>query len=131
MSADNRRDGPVLIELDDDGPSPADAPPVAEPFEAPSGQAMQTVAALTAQGPNRLARWFWRLLGAIVLFFGSVALWDWVTALVARNEVLGWAALGLVGLFLAVCVAIITRELAALARLSRIEGFHAEAARVS
>ena len=116
MTQSDRRDGPVLIELDDTGPSPADVPPVAEPSEAPTGQAMQTVAALTARGPSALARWFWRLLATLIVFFASVALWDWVTSLVARNEVLGWAALGLVGVFLAVCGAIITRVLAALAR---------------
>lgn len=132
MTSTDPRDGPVLIELGDEpGPSPADAPPVAEPTAAPTGQAMQTVAALTAEGPSTLARWFWRLLGAIIVFFGSVALWDWVTALITRNEVLGWVALGLVGLFLFVCVAIIIRELAALARLNRIEVLHADAARVT
>ena len=132
MTAKDLRDGPVLIELDDrPGPSPADAPPVSDPVAAPSGQAMQTVAALATRGPSALTRWFWRLLFAIVVFFGSVALWDWVTGIIASNQILGWVALGLVALFLIVCAGIIIRELAALARLGRIEGLHAEAARVS
>ncbi len=125
-----KRDGPVLIELDDSGPSPADAPPVSEPEGAPTGQAMQTMAALTARGPSRLARWFWQLLLAVVLFFGSLAAWDAVTGLVERNVYLGWAALGLLGLFLAVCLAILVRELAALSRLKRIDVLHGEAERV-
>ncbi|SMX23199.1 YcjF family protein [Boseongicola aestuarii] len=125
-----KRDGPVLIELDDSGPSPADAPPVSEPEGAPTGQAMQTMAALTARGPSRLARWFWQLLLAVVLFFGSLAAWDAVTGLVERNVYLGWAALGLLGLFLAVCLAILVRELAALSRLKRIDLLHGEAERV-
>ena len=125
------RDGPVLIELDESGPSPADAPPVSEPEAAPSGQAMQTMAALAARRPSRLVRWFWQLLGAGVVFFGSVAAWDAVTGLVARNVYLGWAALGLLGLFVAVCLAILIREWAALARLQKIESLHVEADRVA
>ena len=126
----SKRDGPVLIELEDSGPSPADAPPVSEPEAAPTGQAMQTMAALTARGPSRLARWFWQLLLAVVLFFGSVAAWDAVTGLVERNVYLGWAALGLLGLFVTVCFAILVRELAALSRLKRIDVLHGEAERV-
>ncbi|MXQ09331.1 TIGR01620 family protein [Alphaproteobacteria bacterium GH1-50] len=128
---DNRRDGPVLIELDDaPRPSPAEAPPIEDDGTRPTGQAMHTVAAIAARRPSRLTRWFWQLLTAVVVFFVSVALWDWVTSLVQRNEVLGWAALGLVGLFLAVCLAIILREAAALTRLKRIEHLHIEAERV-
>ena len=125
------RDSPVLIELDESGPSPADAPPISEPDGAPTGQAMQTVAALTTRGPSRLVRWFWQLLGAVIVFFASVAAWDTVTGLVERNVYLGWAALGLLGLFVAVCLAIVIREWAALARLQKIEGLHAEAERVA
>lgn len=125
------RDGPVLIELDDTGPSPADAPPIADAGVAPTGQAMQTVATLAARRPSRLAAWFWRLLGAVVIFFASVAAWDFVTGLVARNTYLGWAAIGLLGLFLLVCLAIVVREWAALARLARIEHLHEEAERVA
>ncbi len=131
MNDGEKRDGPVLIELDDGTtPNPADAAPISENDAAPSGQAMQTIAALAARPPSRLARWFWRLLGAIVVFFGTMALWDWTAALVARNTMLGWIAIGLVGLFLAVCLAILVREAAALRRLARIEDLHAEAARV-
>ncbi len=126
-----RRDGPILIEIDDTGPSPADVPPVSD-TDLPSGQAMQAMAALTTRRPSRLARWFWQLLAAIVVFFASVAAWDFVTGLVVvvRNETLGWVAIGLLGLFALVCLAIVVREWAALARLSRIEHLHEDAARV-
>ncbi len=128
-----RRDGPFLIELDatDSGPSPSQAPPVADHGDAPSGQAMQTMATLAAGRTSRLAAWFWRLLGSVIVFFASVAAWDFVTGLLARNEILGFIALGLVGMFAFVCLAILVRELAALARLARIEGLHEEAARVA
>lgn len=124
------RDGPVLIELDDSGPSPADVPAVTG-GDQPSGQAMATMAALASRRPSRLSAWFWRLLGAVVVFFASVAAWGFVTDLIARNEILGWVATGLLGLFLLVCLAILVREWAALARLARIEHLHVEAMRVS
>ena len=127
-----KKEGPVLIELEDvsPGPSPADAPPISD-MGAPTGQAMQTMATLATRPRSRLAAWFWRLLGAVILFFVSVSAWDFVAGLVARNVWLGWAAIGLVALFLAVCLAIIVKEWAALARLARIERLHDEAARVA
>lgn len=124
------RDGPVLIEIDEAGPSPAEAPPVSDKT-LPTGQAMQAAATLAARRPSRLARWFWRLLGAVITFFVSVAAWDFVTSLVQRNVYLGWAALVLIGLFVLVCLAILIKEWAALARLARIEHLHGEAARVT
>ena len=126
----DRNDGPVLIELDETGPSPAEAPPIGDEDRAPTGQAMQTMATLAASRRSRLAIWFWRLLVTVVLFFASVAAWDFVNGLLARNEILGMTALGLLGLFALVCLAILIREWAALARLARIESLHVEADRV-
>lgn len=127
------RNGPVLIELDDEaaGPSPAEAAPIRDAEGAPSGQAMQTMAALAARRPSFLGRWFWRLLAALLTFALSLWAWDFVTGLVARNPILGYIALGLTGLFLLTCIAIILREWAAIARLSRLDAIHtaAEAAK--
>ncbi len=124
------RDGPVLIEIDDTGPSPADAPPIDEDTGVPTGQAMQTMAAIAARRPSALMRWFWRLLGSVVLFLASVSLWDWISGLVIRNPILGWAAIALLGAFVLVCLAIILREWAALTRLKKIDALHIEADRV-
>ena len=123
-------DRPVLIDLDGRKPevSPADAPPVAELSEAPSGQAMQTLATLAAQPRSRLAAWFWRSLLALVLFLAGVAAWDFLSGLVSRSPVLAAMAIVLFGGFLLVCLAIILREVGALARLRRMDQFHAEAA---
>jgi len=130
MNVDDQK--PVLIDLDGEtGPSPADAPVVTDLSAAPTGQAMQTMATLAARPGSALARWFWRLLGAVVVFIISVSVWDFVTGLVARSQMLGWVAMALLGLFAVVCLAIFTRELAALARLSRVERLHDEAARVA
>lgn len=123
--------GPVLFDLEDDAeaPSPAEAPPVLDNL--PQGQAMQTMAVLAGRKPSVLVRWFWRLLGVILTFALSLWAWDFVTGLIARNPVLGYLALGLTGLFLSVCLAIVIREWAALARLGRLDKIHqaAEAAR--
>ena len=127
MSQDN---GPVLIEIEEGGtaPSPADAPAIAEVEAAPSGQAMQTMAALTARRGSALVSWFWRLALAVVVFFASVAAWDFLTALIARSPLLGMIAAGLLGVFVLVCLALVVRELAAMARLRRVEKLQSEAA---
>ena len=117
--------GPVLIELEADVPAPsvAEAPPVPETtLSIPQGDAMQAAARLAARKPSRLLRWLFGLgvasLGAIL----SVAAWDFVTGLVSRNPVLGWGIAALLGAFLCVLAVICLRELAALGRLSKVDG---------
>lgn len=139
--------GPILIDLDGDAgaggvaeaPTPATAPAVpdegggAGPGDAGAtgaGTAMQQAAALAARRPSPLARWFWSLLAAITGLVLSVAAWDFVTGLMARAPLLGWLALGLVGLFCAVLFGIALRELAAFNRLARLDAIHVAATRV-
>ena len=86
----DQRDGPVLIEIDEAGPSPSDVPPVMDDPAMPTGQAMQTMAALAARRPSVLVRWFWRLLVAVIVFFASVAAYDFV---VGASEPSGLRAL--------------------------------------
>ena len=119
---------PVLVELDEDVEvTPADAPPV--PDDLPQGAAMQSVAALAARRPSRLARWFWTLLVATIGFFVSLAAWNAITALLAQNPILGMAALLLLGAFVLVALIIALRELAAISRLGRIDRLRAGAER--
>ncbi len=121
---------PVLIDLEDEMPSVsvADAPPVPETAEPlPDGQAMQRAAQLAARKPSRLLRWFFGLGTALVSAVASVAAWDLVTGLVARNSVLGWGVAGLFGAFLVVLLLICLRELAALGRLTRVDGLRRDA----
>ena len=125
--------GPVLIDLDDGKPAPsvADAPPVPDAdgtAEAPRGQAMQLAARLAARRSSRLVRWFWGLLTALVGAVVSVAAWDFVTGLLDRSPVLGLAISVLLAAFLLVLLALALRELAALSRLSRIDGLRHAAA---
>lgn len=115
--------GPVLIEIDDAPAQVADAPPVPDlGMAAPDGQAMQIAARLAARKPSRLTRWFWALLAMLLGAVVSLAAWDYVTALLLRNPFLGWGVTGLIGAFLLVLLAIALREMAAFARLSRIDG---------
>lgn len=115
--------GPILIEIDDSAsaPGPDTAPPVPEPPTAPQGQAMQTVAVLAARRPSRLVRWFWSVLLMLLGVVVSVAAWDFVTGLMARAPVLGWAVTGLMVVLGLVMLAIALRELAAFSRLKRID----------
>ncbi|WP_299688416.1 TIGR01620 family protein [uncultured Tateyamaria sp.] len=120
--------GPVLIELDDTHtPSVADAPPVPDPV-APRGAAMQAAAQVASRRPSRLARWLWGVVAALLVAVLSTAAWDFVTAWIARQPVLGWAFAGLFGLLIAVLLIIALRELAALRRLTRIDGLRRAAA---
>ena len=115
--------GPVLIDLDDK-PSvnvaeAAPVPDVAAPL--PEGQAMQVAARLGARRPSRLSRWFWGLLAAFLGAVVSVAAWDFVTGMVARSPVLGWAVTGIGAALLLVAIVMIFKELAGFARLRRVD----------
>ena len=122
-----RRDGPVLIEIDAPGAeTPATAPPVPDPDPVlPEPRAMQLAATLAARKPSRLARWFWGLAGALVSFLASVAAWQFVTGLLASQPLLGLIATALILAFVAVLLVIALRELAAFARLRRVDTLHA------
>lgn len=117
--------GPILIDLEDaaEVAGPEAAAPVPElglPLEARQ-TGLQTAATWAGRKPSRLGRW---ILGLLVSFLGALAglaAWDAVVSLIARVPVLGYgvAAIG-VALLLAVVLAVIG-ELAALARLGRVE----------
>ncbi|WP_299643905.1 TIGR01620 family protein [uncultured Ruegeria sp.] len=115
--------GPVLIDLEMDEPAAdvAKAPPVPDIGQL-QGQAMQSAARLAARKPSALARWFWGLALAVVGAAISVAAWDFATSLVARTPVLGWIVTGLIAALVLVALMIAIRELAALGRLSRVDG---------
>ncbi|RKF13603.1 TIGR01620 family protein [Roseovarius spongiae] len=121
--------GPVLFDLDTAEPaaaSPAEAPPVPDPEEgaAPDGRAMQAAIALAARRPSRLTRWFWALLLTLLGVAVSVAAWEFVTGLIARMPLLGYAVTVLTAMFVAVLIAIALRELATFSRLKRIDALH-------
>ena len=123
--------GPVLFEIEDDAqdaPSVAEAPPVPDiSAPPPQGQAMQIAARLAARKPSKLVRLFWWLATALVGAMVSLAAWNFMTDLVARNPLVGWAMTALLGAFLLVLALMCLREMAAFGRLSRLDGLRHDA----
>ncbi len=119
---------PVLIDLEGQAPAsgPDQAPPVpgAEMLPPPEGRAMQTLALLARKKPSYLARLFWGLLAAFIAAMVFVAAWDFVTGLYERSPVLGSVMITVAGLLALVLLAIGLREMAAFARLSRIDSLN-------
>lgn len=145
MSNNNAPKGPVLFELEEDTPdkkpptpiakeapevplTPATAPVVPDVVgSAPTGQAMQTLVQLGARKPSKLGRFFWSVLVTLLGFMASVAAWGFVEGLIARSPILGYVALGLVGLFVVALALVALREWLALIRLGRLDGFRLRA----
>lgn len=124
------RKGPVLIDLDGDvAPPVSDAPPVPDTdLPAPGGAAMQMAARTVARKPSRLGRVFWAVAGALLTAVISAAAFDFVTAWIDRAPVVGWAFTGLFAAFVLILLVVALRELAALNRLTRIDGLRHAAA---
>ncbi|MEC7300339.1 MAG: TIGR01620 family protein [Pseudomonadota bacterium] len=124
--SEGKRRGPVMIDLEDtraDTPevNPAEAPPVPDAPGAlsgplPEGRAMQMAATLAGRRPSRLARWFWGLLATLV---GAVR-----SGRRGESRWLGWVVTALIAAFGLVCLAIVVKEAAAFARLSRMDRLH-------
>ena len=115
---------PFLEEIAE-GADPGAAPPV--PDVLPEGQAMQAVAALTqtrGSGVTRFALWAFSALFSFAL---SVAAYDFVTGLMARNAVLGWVAFALVVVAVAAGLVLALREWGAFLRLKRLDGLRGQA----
>jgi putative membrane protein len=66
-------------------------------------------------------------LGALVGLIASLWLYDWVLQLLARDDWIGWAAVGLLGLVILALVMIILREAGGLLRLGRLGKIRHEA----
>jgi len=82
--------------------------------------------------PNleRGLRWvsiFLGALGGLVSLIASLWLYDWVLQLLARDDWIGWAAVGLLGLVLFALLMIILREAMGLLRLGRLGRIRHEA----
>jgi len=111
---------PFVQEIDD-AIDPGAAPPV--PDALPEGQAMQALAALSQRKGSGVLRFAVWAFGALFSFVLSVAAWDFVTNLLARNAVLGWTAFVLVAVAVLAALILAGREWAAFARMARIDGF--------
>ena len=119
----SRRRGPLLIEIDESeahcAADPATAPPV--PESGPQGAAMQAAARLITRPRSRLSRFALWIFGALFSFVLSVAAWDFVSRLFSENRTLGMIALALVAAAAIILLIYAARELAAFARLGRLD----------
>ena len=109
---------PFLEEMEE-AVDPSLAPPV--PDGLPEGQAMQAVAALSQKRPSGLWRFATWAFGALFSFALSVAAYDFVTGLLARNVVLGWVAFALVVVAVVSGLVLALRDWGAFLRLSRLD----------
>jgi putative membrane protein len=117
---------PVMVEMEDlDHADPGVADFV--PDEVPQGRGMQTAAALVAARPSAFARFARWVFGSLFALIVSTALYDYVTGLFAQNTVLGWAAFILTGLAVVILIAMALREIAAYARMRRLDSLRIEA----
>jgi putative membrane protein len=116
---------PFVQELEDEA-DPGAAPPV--PDLLPVGQAMQRVMALTTPRSSPFWRFAVWAFGALFTFVLSVAAWDFVTGLFARNSILGWAAFLLISGAVIAALILALKEWAAFARLARLDGLRQQAA---
>ncbi|MFT3688742.1 YcjF family protein [Paenirhodobacter sp.] len=112
---------PLIVELSE-SPSPAEAPPVMD--DPPQGRAMQIAARLAARPRSRLGRFFWAAASVLLGFVVSVAAWRFVEGLLASSPLLGGIAAVLIGLFVLAAALVALRELAAFARLARLDHVH-------
>ncbi|WCR11391.1 TIGR01620 family protein [Paracoccus stylophorae] len=144
----NRRRGPVLIELDSaekpaqdpgprhqprhesrqDGPSPADAPPIDEaPRALPRPRTMEMVSRLVGRRPSRLTRLFINSGVALFTFLLSIAALDFIDSLLRSYPVLGWIGIALFALFTLAALGMAWREYRAWARFAMIDAIQRQA----
>ena len=74
-----------------------------------------------------MSRFAFRAFSALFVFVLSVAAYDFVANLLARNIILGWTAFGLVALAVLAALILSLREWAAYARLSRLDSLRTRA----
>lgn len=114
--------GPVLIDMDaDDTAAPDRAPPVPDDAAPPEGRAMQAAMAHAARPSSPLARLFWGLVLGLLGTAVTVAAWDFAASLISRAPLLGYAVAVMGGALVVVAAIIALREMAAFARLNRLD----------
>lgn len=152
---EKRRQGPVLIELDDEPrgtgararpephrdadagtredaarhrANPADAPPIEDGATAlPRPRTMELVTRLAGRGPSALTRFFVNTGAALLTFLLSVAALNYIAALLDRWPVLGWIGVALFALFTIAMLGMAWREYRAWGRFAQIDQIHRDA----
>ena len=121
-----RLKGPLMMERHDEvDPSQVDAVP-----DLVDGRAMQSLAVLAVRRGSRFGRFAAWVFGSLFTLVLSVAAWNFVSGLFASNTVLGWVAFGLLIAALGVAIVVVVAELAAVARLARLDRIRVAAGRI-
>lgn len=123
---------PLLLDMDEVA-DPSTAPPVPDgpPDGQLDGKAMQAAAALSQHRGTKVARIAFWAISVLIGFWVSVAAYDFVTGLLARNLILGWLAFALVAAAGLAALILGLREWAAYLRLGRLEGLREAAVAAS
>lgn len=118
--------GPILIELGTEPePDVAAAPPIED---APQGLAMeQALGRMAAGGAAGPGGWLLASAASLAGLVLGLALWDYVTGLLARVPVLGWVAAGLSAVLVAALALWALREALGIARLKRLDALRKRA----
>lgn len=118
---------PVLIDWDGQAPAaPEAAPPV--PDLLPTGAVMQRAVAMAGRSRSGVGGWLLTTAFAFVTFVAGLAAWDYVTGLLVRSPLLGGIGAALALAFVLALVAMAIRELAAFARIARLDAIQKTAA---
>ena len=145
----NRRRGPILIEIDDTAapaeprqspyqetrdpaaagqPSPADAPVIDEANAAlPRPRTMEMVTRLVGRPPSALTRFFINSGVALLTFLLSIAALDYINRLLDSYPVLGWIAVTLFAMFTLAALGMALREYRAWSRFAKIDAIQRQA----
>ena len=125
VEIEQRNPAPMLVEYDE-GPEvdPGAAPMLDQPVVGRAMQGVERLVTARRSTLGRLTRWVFGALFSLVL---SVAAWNFVTGLFAANPVLGWIALVLCGLAIAILLIAAFREFAAFARTARLDTLRQQA----
>jgi putative membrane protein len=115
---------PALIALEGQA-DPGLAAPV--PDTLPTGRMMQAAAEVATLRPSGVTRFALWAFGALFTFVISIAIWDFVEGLLARNTILGWIGFTLIGAAILAAVILALREWLAYARLNRLDILRGEA----
>lgn len=120
---------PVMLDAEalSPAPTPQNAPPVVD-AEPPQNAAMQRATRAAGKPKGWLSRLFWGAIFGLLGLAVSLAAWDFVNGLLARNIWLGRAAVALMAVVVFVLIVAILRELIGFSRLRVLDRLRAEAA---
>ena len=112
--------GPVIIELDEEAISPADAPPVPEIGSA-AMPALATALGAPQGRVSRIGKWLVAMTGALITGWIGIALWSFVQGLLASSPILGMIYASVVAVAVGLLLIVAARELLAYRRLGRLD----------